>query len=104
MSLEVAKVFLTNEFISESLTNYNNSNTDVVIELNSGEKYIASFLTYQNIESLRKENFKSGDFLHGKYFWTKNIVLIDNCSKKSISNVVQFLSDNGDFSEVFKKI
>lgn len=104
MSVAIAKVFLTSEFQPETQLDYNNSNTDVIVQMDSGEKYIASFLTYENLESLRKENLGSGLFLKGKYFWTQNMLMIDNCSKESIQTVVNYLLDNGDFTEVFKKI
>lgn len=104
MNLEIEKVFLTNEFESEKSTTLSNSNTDVIVRLTSGEKYIASFFTYSSIEQIRKENLKSGAFLDGKYYWNNNMLLIDNCSKKNIALVVQDLLNEGDFNQVFKKI
>lgn len=104
MSAAIAKVFLTSEFQPETQLNYNNSNTDVIVQMDSGEKYIASFLTYENLESLRRENLKSGAFLNGKYYWMKNMLLIDDCSKERIKLIINHLLDEGNFDSVFKKI
>ena len=83
---------------------YNNTNTDVIVQFYSGKKYIASFFTFQNLEMIREENLKSEAFLNGKYFWTKNMLLIDNCSKKNITKVIDHLIIEGDFTTVFKKL
>lgn len=101
MIMEVEKVFLTNEFSSQD-EDYYNTHTDVVVQLDSGEKYIASFFTFQNMESIRKANLKSGSYLNGKYFWKKNMVLIDKCEKDSIQEVIKHLMEEGDFKSVFQ--
>lgn len=43
-------------------------NSDVIFELNDGSKWVATFFTYQNIETLRKKNQLSGECLNGIYF------------------------------------
>lgn len=103
MSLEIAKIFLTSEFDAH-VEDDANTFTDVVVQLNSGEMYIASFFTYQNIETVRNQNSKSGEFLSGKYFWAKNLILIDSCKKENIEKIIQHLMDEGDFRSVFNKI
>jgi hypothetical protein len=52
-------------------------NTDVIVTLADGARYVASFFTYENIESLRRRNQETGECSAGKYFWASNMVLID---------------------------
>lgn len=103
MNLEIDKVFLTNEFCPNGKDS-NNVNTDVIVQLNTGEKYIASFFLFKKIEVIKKGNLKSGAFLNGKYYWSKNMLLIDSISIESIKLVIQHLIDEGDFNQVFAKI
>ena len=101
--MKIEKVFLSNEFDPEE-EEYNNTHTDVIVRLSSGERYIASFFTFQNMNQIRKENLASGYFLSGKYFWKKNMVLIDKCDKHHITEVIQHLIEEGDFKFVFNHI
>ena len=90
MDIKIENIFLTNEFnVNSKAVDETNTNTDVIVQINSGEKFIASFLSYTNVERMRNENFNSGVFLNGKYFWTKNILIIDNCEKNNVRTVIQ---------------
>ncbi len=104
MGKEVERIFMTNEFHPDAIVDDFDTNTDVIVQLKTGEKYIASFITYQNVERTRKENLESGDFIKGKYFWKKQMVLIEDCKKETIGEVVKHLLEEGDFDAVFKKI
>ena len=102
MGLEITNVFLTKEFHDAGKAA--NVNTDVVVELRSGEKYIASFFTFQSVALIRQEHLKSGAFLAGKYFWDKNMILIDECSEELITPVIRHLIEEGNFKSVFSKL
>ncbi|MEO1259481.1 MAG: hypothetical protein AAFZ15_11820 [Bacteroidota bacterium] len=104
MNEEIVQIFLTSNFNPEATAEDDNTHTDVFVQLGTGEKYIASFFSYKNIETIKNENLKSGDFLNGRYFWKKNMVLIDNCRKKNVLKVVMDLRERGDFYEVFEKL
>ena len=87
-------------------------NTEVVVLIEEEDdygkpqlvKYSAPFFTYLNIDTVRKENEESGEFLHGKYFWAKGLTLIDKCCRENIKEVIEHLIDEGDFRSVFKSI
>lgn len=104
MTLEIEKIFLSNEFHSETEINPQNTSTDVIVFLKSGEKYVASFFTFLNIEAQRLNNLKTGAYLNGDYFWVNNMLLIEDCSLQKIENVIQNLIEEGDFIEAFRKI
>jgi len=93
-------------------SDYSNYNTDVIVLIEQEDnhcnlvavKYVATFFTYDNIEELKAIHHKSGEYLNGKYFFFKNMVLINNCSKNNITEVVNHLIEEGDFSEVFRRV
>ncbi len=99
MALGVKQVFLSNFFNQDD-----EDNTDVIVELNNGEKYIASFFSYDQVNQLKLKNKALGDYLSGTYFFVKNLVLVENCTEKLIKKVVQDLIDEGDFWNAFEKI
>ena len=113
MCIKIIDIFLTTELRNVNETNdYNYDNTDVIAQVevddNYGKKrkakYIATFFTYHNIFEMKTEHHKSGEFLNGKYFFFKNMVIIDNRSKENIVEVVNHLIEEGDFMEIFSRI
>ena len=98
----IDKIYLSQDYDQTEVTDYTNHNTDVVVLLASGKKYIATFFTYQNIKQLQLQNKESGAFLSGKYFWTNNMLLIDECSLESVSTVVEELLEEGEFHNILK--
>ncbi|PHN01268.1 hypothetical protein [Flavilitoribacter nigricans] len=78
--------------------------SDVVVVFDDQVKYAASFLSYGKIKMLIRENRLAGKCLSGKYFWMKNMVLIDRCKREDIELVIQDLLDEGDFKAVFRKL
>ncbi len=94
---------------SEDVKNFN---TDVIVLVEEEEeegdkrtvKYVASFFTYANLFELQSQNIKTGECLNGKYFYAKNMVLIDECSMENVKTVVQHLVEEGEFREAFRRI
>jgi len=82
----------------------NDENTAAIVTINDGSKYIASFFSYHSIERLRIENARSNEYLGGKYFWKKGMLLIDKCSIDNIKIVIEDILEEGNFEEIFSKI
>lgn len=78
-------------------------NSDVGVTLSDGTTWIATFFTYQNIETLRKANAESGDCLGGAYFWATDIVLIDELTRERVTEVVNHLIAEGEFELIFAR-
>ena len=102
--IEVKKIFITAELQDENCENPEKGNTDVIVLLTDGNKYTASFFTYAFVEKMRSENKLTGDFLNGKYFWGKNMVLVEKCTPDVITPVVSDIIDEGEFDEVFRHL
>ena len=97
-------MFLITRSPEQIKTDTEHGNSDVVVHLENGEKYVATFYAYGNIVRLQKEHQISGAFLKGKYFQANNMVLIDDCSEENVQAVVEHMLEEGDFKTVFKKI
>ncbi len=100
--MNIEKVFLSSNFnINEKADNLDD-HTDVIVVTDTGKKYAATFFTYKNIETIRRNNEKSGDYLGGKYFWVKDMVLVQSCSETEVKNIVEHLCEEGNFNSVFR--
>ena len=104
MSFKINKVLLSSDFESTKNSSKINGNTDVIVQMKDEKKYISSFFSYNFIEKITKENMKNGEFLNGSYFWKKNMVLVKDCSLRTIQTVIQHLIDEGEFQEAFEML
>jgi len=114
MCFKIREIYLSDEPKGEGMDDVENFNTDVIAlveeddeDIENGAKtvkYVASFFTYANIFELKSLHIKTGEYLKGKYFYAKNMVLVDNCSMENIKTVVDHLLEEGEFREAFRRI
>lgn len=113
MDAKIRELYLSAQFgKNEQSADYKTGNTDVIVSLENrteaGEiqttKYLASFFTYHNIGELQNQHQATGEFLKGKYFFSKNMLLIDECSFENVKLIIQDLIEEGNFQEVFFKM
>jgi hypothetical protein len=102
--IEIKKLFITAELQKDDAGDQQKGNTDVIVFLSDGHKYTASFFSYDFIEQMRSKNKLSGDFLGGKYFWGKNMVLVEKCTPDVINPVIKDIIDEGEFKEIFRPL
>jgi hypothetical protein len=84
--------------------NYDDGNTDVIVQFVDGQRWSATFFTYTNIQTLTKKNRRTGECLSGKYFWATMMILADTISRQSMEEVVRGLLDNDEFASAFERI
>ena len=77
------------------------ANAHVIVELDNGTAWMASFYTYKQVSSIVESYKASGEYLNGKYFWDSNLILIDEISRKCVEEVVKHLIDVGEFTNAF---
>lgn len=94
-------IWIEAEEWAEGEWNIEDGNLDVIVTFSDRSKWIASFFTYKNIQSLREKNAKTGECMNGAYFWSSDMVLIDIASKKRIYEVIEYLIENEQFESVF---
>lgn len=81
-----------------------NCNTDVIVEFDYKKRWVASFFTYSDISKLVEKNKTTGECLNGKYFWSSDMILVDEVSRDRIQEVIQSLINEGKFEGIFKII
>ncbi len=76
----------------------------MIVTFANGEKWVASFFTYQNIVSLTEKNKQSGECLNGQYFSASDMILIDKLTRPRIEAVIRHLLEDERFDSVFDLI
>ncbi|MCR8633910.1 hypothetical protein [Paenibacillus radicis (ex Xue et al. 2023)] len=82
--------------------NIYDDNTDVIMTFEDGTRWIATFFTYKNIQALIDKNQMTGECLSGKYFWSSDMILIDECSRERIEEVVRYFLIEKTFTNRFR--
>lgn len=81
-----------------------NGNTDVIVEFEDNKRWIASFYTYSNIVSLVEKNKQNDECMNVKYFWSRDMILVDEISRERIEEVIKHLLDQGNFKSILREI
>ncbi|WP_251565296.1 hypothetical protein [Paenibacillus pasadenensis] len=96
-------IWIEAEHWAEGEWNIQDGNTDAIVTFEDGSRWIASFYTYKNILTLAEKNQGTAECLQGKYFWSSDMVLVDECSRNRIEEVVEHLIEQFDFESIFSK-
>lgn len=104
MELTIEELFISADKRPEEDFDPYTDNTDVIVRLSDEKIYAASFFAYKNIQRKAAENRAANEFLNGKYFWVKSLILIECCSKELITKVVQEMIDEGEFLNAFYQL
>ncbi|WCN37017.1 hypothetical protein [Aneurinibacillus uraniidurans] len=96
-------IWIEAEQWAEGEWNIYDGNTDVIVTYQDGSRWIASFFTYRNIQTLTEKNRNTGECLRGGYFWASDMVLVDECSRNRIEEIVNHLIEEKEFELIFNK-
>lgn len=77
------------------------ANSDVTVTFEDGKRWVATFFSYQNINSLTKKYQEQGDCLGGKYFVATDMILVDEVSRERIEEVISDLLGQNEFEMYF---
>ncbi|WP_088044280.1 hypothetical protein [Bacillus sp. EAC] len=83
--------------------NFEDVNTDVTVTYSYRSRWIATFFTYKNIQTLREKNIKTGECMNGSYFRASDMVLIDLVSRGRILEVIDYLIEKEEFDYTFTR-
>ncbi|WP_235827940.1 hypothetical protein [Brevibacillus migulae] len=75
----------------------------MIVTFSNRSKWVASFFTYKNIEKIRRRYQETGENLSGTYFWTTDLILIDEVSRERIEAVIEDLIVEDGFRYVFAR-
>lgn len=81
-----------------------NDVTDVVVTLEDGTRWVATFCAYAHVATLRENCRASGENLGGKYLWASDLILVDDTSRASVEAVVRDLIAQDALVSAFSEV
>lgn len=78
-----------------------NDNVDVVVTLADGSRFIATFFTLRNVETLLDSYRRTGECAGGTYIWASNMILVRELNLDVVRRTVADLLETGEFSSAF---
>jgi hypothetical protein len=76
-------------------------NVDVEVVFDSGEFYVATFFTLENIRGLMEKNRRTGECLGGLYLWASDMIIVERLTLDAVSRTVADLLVSGEFGAAF---
>lgn len=86
------------EIWAEGTWDETDTNSDVIVVFPNRSKWIATFFTYNNIQTLREKNNQTGECMNSAYFWSSDMVLIDMVTRERIEQVIHDLIEDGSLN------
>lgn len=71
-------------------------NVDVLIDLDDGRSFSATFFTIHNLRALMRRYRASGECANGAYVWAKDMVVVESISEEVLRVVVTDLIATGE--------
>lgn len=71
-------------------------NVDVLIDLDDGRSFSATFFTIDNLRTLMRRYRTSGECANGAYIWAKDMVVVESISEEVLRVVVTDLIATGE--------
>lgn len=100
----IKKIMLTAERLGNRPPDYEDLNTDVIVQFDNGERYFATFFSCKNLESMIRELMRSPDWAPGPGYKVLDIVVVRDFNNGDLTPVIESMLAEGDFQLVFKKI
>ena len=76
--------------------------TDVMVTFADGSEWVATFVTYTHIQTLRDRFRSSGECLSGRYLWIADMLLVEEVSRSAIEAVVREVLATREFESIFR--
>lgn len=77
-------------------------NVDVVVRFESGERFVATFFTLENLRSLMEKYKETGECAHGLYVWSTHMIVISRLTLENVERAVADLIENDEFDVAFE--
>lgn len=76
-------------------------NVDVFVHFPDGRRYVATFFTVANIQSLMRKDRTTGECAGGLYFWASDMIVVERMDRETIERTVADLMRSGMFGKAF---
>ena len=83
---------------------HHDDSIDVIVEMENGRVFSATYFTLKNIDTIFRRNNSSGECNHGQYFWASNMIIVESLTKEVVSESISDLVETGEFYNVFAEI
>ena len=101
--MQAFKLWIEAEVWEPGSWNAADANADVMVTFADGSQWVATFYTYANIHTLAAEHSRTGECLHGSYFWGSDMILIAELHRPQVEQVVSQLLEEGLFEHAFTR-
>ena len=98
----VKNIILTSDYQEKGSADYENLSTDVIVQFESGDEYIAAFVSAKSLEKVIHELDSSEET--GSPYEILNYVLIKDFNNGDLRPIIDTMLAEGDFQIVFKKV
>jgi hypothetical protein len=98
MEIEVDGIVIS---LLHQIENFHDDNVDAVIRFSEGDVWTVTFFTIQNIKSIVNRYQSSGECLSGKFFWARDLVIVEDLRPETIEATVLELIRSGEYVEAF---
>lgn len=79
-------------------------NSDVIVTLENGSRWAATFVTYRNVATLTLKNRRTGECLSGQYLAVSHLILVEKLSRPLVEAVVKDVLQNGTLEPCFEQL
>lgn len=100
----ITNIILTAELQQGNPIDYEDLNTDVIVNFDNGDRYVATFFSHKALNNTIEADIQSGDFYSKQYYRILNLVLVKDFNNGDVRSVIDSMIAEGDFQLIFKKI
>lgn len=101
---QISEVWIDAEQAAPGAVDPLDGQSDVMVTLSSGTRWIASLFTYQRLWALRERHQRSGDCLGGRYFWASDLLIVETIHRPDVEALLHHLLASGEFYEIFREL
>ena len=76
-------------------------NVDVEVAFETGEHFVATFFTVENIKSQLRKYQRTGECRNGLYMWATDMIIVQELTRDVIAQTVDDLIATGEFESAF---
>lgn len=89
------------EMLDHGNVNTADDNVDVFVYFADGRKYVATFFTLANIQSIMRKDRTTGECAGGLYFWASDMIVVERLDRETVEQTVADLVQSGEFEKAF---
>lgn len=91
-------------FTGEQKLDPDDDNVDVEVQFYNGTRYVATFFTLKNLQSLFNKNKRTGECAAGLYFYTPDMIVVGKLTSEVIRETICNLIQEGVFTSAFLQV